>query len=264
MAVLEPIGPTVIRRAESFLLKAQHIDQTFQIDIFAPPGKSDAPLPVVYVTDASFSFGAVTQMVGLLQLGMELPQMVVVGIGYPGSSSPMDIMGLRFREMCPTPAVEFLENLRKTTPAAATFPADVKPGGATAFLNFINDELKPAIEAKYNIDRNDQTHAGMSLGGLFALHGLFTQPKSFQRVIALSPSIWWDNRQILGAEAELASAARDLPVNLFLSMGALEEQAAPIARMVSNLYELDAVLRTRKYPNLRLAMEVFPQSSRRA
>src|SRR5262249_417539 len=160
-------------------------------DVLAPPGKSDTPLPVVYVTDSSFGFGMVSQIVGLLQLGMELPQMVVVGIGYPGSASPMDIMGLRFREMCPTPGTPFLENSPKTTAAAATFPSTIQPGGATAFLNFINDELKPAIEAKYNIDRNDQTHAGMSLGGLLALHGLFTQPKSFQRVVALSPSIWW-------------------------------------------------------------------------
>ena len=261
MAVLEPIGPTVVRRAESFLLKAQHIDQTFQIDVFAPPGEPKGPLPVVYVTDSSFGFGMVAQIVGLLQLGMELPQMVVVGIGYPASVPAMEIMGLRFREMCPTPGTEFLANLRKTNPAAATFPADVKPGGATAFLNFINDELKPLIEAKYSIDRNDQTHAGMSLGGLLALHGLFTQPKSFQRVVALSPSIWWDNRQVLESEAALAETAKDLPVNLFVSIGALEEAAAPVAKMVSNLYALDATLRTRKYPNLRLAMEVFPQET---
>lgn len=261
MAALESIGPTIVRGAESFLLRARHIDQTFQIDVSAPSSEPEKPLPVVYVTDASFGFGMVAQVVRLLQMTGGLPPMVVVGIGYPKSTTAQEVQALRFREFCPTPAVEFLENVRKTMPAAATFPADVQPGGATAFLRFINDELKPLIEAKYKIDTADQTHVGMSLGGLFALHGLFTAPKSFQRVVALSPSIWWDNRQVLESEAALAKAQKDLPVNLFISIGALEEIGAREAKMVSNLYEFDATLRERKYPNLRLAMEVFPQET---
>ena len=83
----------------------------------------------------------------------------------------------------------------------------------------------------------------------------------FQRVIALSPSIWWNGRAIRETENALAKEAKDLPVNLFLSIGALEEIAFPMAKMVSNLYELDAALRGRKYPNLRLAMEVFAQET---
>ena len=186
--------------------------------------------------------------------------LVVVGIGYPAATTAQAVQSLRFREFCPTPAVQFLENLRKTMPPGA-FPADIHPGGAAAFLSFIDDELKPLIEARYPIDTTDQTHAGMSLGGLFALHALFAAPKSFQRVVALSPSIWWDNRAILGAEAAFATDAKDMPVNLFLSIGALEEAVHPVAQMVSNLYVLDATLRSRKYPNLRLAMEVFPQET---
>jgi hypothetical protein len=137
----------------------------------------------------------------------------------------------------------------------------MRPANAPAFLAFINDELKPLIEAKYRIDAGDQTHVGMSLGGLFALYALFAAPQSFQRVVALSPSIWWNDRDILRAEAAFARDARDLPVNLFLSIGALEETGSPTAKMVSNLYEMDAVLRGRKYPSLRQTMEVFPQET---
>ncbi len=260
MAALEPIGPTVVRGAQSFTLKAAQIDQTFQIDVFAPPGDGTAKLPVVYVTDASFGFGAVAQLISLMQVVGELPPMVVVGIGYPADLGMAQVMGLRFREFCPTPATAFLEGLRKTMPPGA-FPEDIRPGGAGAFLSFINDELKPLIEARYPIDTADQTHVGMSLGGLFALHALFAAPGSFQRVVALSPSIWWDDRAILDAEAAFAKDARDLPLNLFLSIGALEEIAHPVARMVSNLYVLDAMLRGRRYPGLRQAMDVFPQET---
>jgi predicted alpha/beta superfamily hydrolase len=257
MAALEPIGPTTVRGAESFLLRAAHIDQTFQIDIYAPPGDPKKPLPVVYVTDASYGFGLVQQTISLMQVARELPRMVVVGIGYPATTDAKDIRLLRFRDFCPTAAREFLEDMRAQLPPGEV-PEATNAGGAAAFLAFINDELKPLVEARHRIDTADQTHAGMSLGGLFALYALFAAPGSFQRVVALSPSIWWDNRQILKAEADFAKDAKDLPVNLYLSIGALEEAAHPVAKMVSNLYEMDAALRGRKYPNLRLAMDVFP------
>jgi predicted alpha/beta superfamily hydrolase len=255
MAALEPIGPTVVRGAESFLLRAKHIDQTFQIDISAPPGEHVKPLPVVYVTDSSFGFGLVAQAINLLQVARELPRMVVVGIGYPAGTEAKAIQGLRFREFCASDDPGYREQARAALPAGEELPV-LAPGGAAAFLSFINDELKPLIEAKYPINANDQTLVGMSLGGLFALHALFTAPASFQRVAALSPSIWWNEREILKTEA--AFTAEDLPVNLFLSVGALEEMAYPVSKMVSNLYELDAALRGRKYPNLRQAMDVFP------
>jgi predicted alpha/beta superfamily hydrolase len=256
-AGLEPIGPTTVRGAESFLLKARHIDQTFQIDIYAPPGEPKKPLPVVYVTDASYGFGMVQQVISLMQVARELPRMVVVGIGYPATMDAKDIRLLRFRDFCPTAAREFLDAMRAQLPPGEV-PEATDAGGAAAFLSFINDELKPLIEARYRIDTADQTHAGMSLGGLFALYGLFAAPRSFQRVVALSPSIWWDNRDILATETAFAKEAKDLPVNLYLSIGALEEAAHPVSKMVSNLYEFEAALRGRKYPSLRLAMDVFP------
>lgn len=259
MASLDPIGPTIVRGAESFLLKAARIDQTFQIDVLAPQGEVKEPLPVIYVTDASYGFGIAAQTVSLMQMSRELPRAVLVGIGYPATIDAKTIRGLRFREFCPTEAPAYVERIRREMPGE--IPDGVLPGGAGAFLAFITDELKPLIEARYPVDVKDQTLSGMSLGGLFALFALFTKPGAFQRVVALSPSIWWDERALVGIEAELAKTAKDLPVNLFTSIGALEEAAYPQAQMVSNLYTLDAALRSRKYPTLRMAMEVFPQET---
>jgi predicted alpha/beta superfamily hydrolase len=259
MAALESIGPTVVRGAESFLLKASQIDQTFQIDVLAPPGEIKAPLPVIYVTDASYGFGVGAQTLSLMQTSRELPRAILVGIGYPQSFDARTIRGLRFREFCPTEGREYVARIRREMPGE--IPDSALPGGAGAFLSFITDELKPAIEARYPVDVKDQTHIGMSLGGLFALFALFRAPAAFQRVIALSPSIWWDERSLLGFEAAYAKDAKDLPVNLFTSIGALEEAAYPEAAMVSNLYAFDATLRGRKYPGLRMAMEVFPQET---
>ncbi len=259
MAALESIGPTVVRGAESFLLKAKAVDQTFQIDVLAPAGEIKKPLPVIYVTDASYGFGIGAQCFSLMQMSREMPRAVVVGIGYPAAHSAKQIQGLRFRDFCPTQGKSYVERIRREMPGE--LPDNIAPGGAAAFLSFILDELKPAIAARFPVDTKDQTHAGMSLGGLFALYALFQAPAAFQRVVALSPSIWWDERAILNDEAAFAKDAKDLKVNLFASIGALEEAAYPPAAMVSNLYAFDAVLRARKYPGLRFAMEVFPQET---
>jgi hypothetical protein len=254
--MLDPIGPTVVRGAESFLLKAAHIDQTFQIDVLAPAGEVKRPLPVIYITDASYGFGMAAQILQMMQMSRELPRAVLVGIGYPQSLDARTIRGLRFREFCPSEGASYVERIRREMPGE--IPDNAAPGGAAAFLSFINNEMKPLIEARWPVDTKDQTLAGMSLGGLFALFALLSAPAAFQRVAALSPSIWWDERGLLAQEAAFAKEAKDLPVNLYVSIGALEEAAYPPAAMVSNLYTFDAALRARKYPKLRLAMDVFP------
>ncbi|MCG2963759.1 alpha/beta hydrolase, partial [Escherichia coli] len=57
--------------------------------------------------------------------------------------------------------------------------------------------LKPQIEKTFSINVLHQTLFGHSLGGLFALYTLFIKATAFQYYIAISPSIWWDNRYIL-------------------------------------------------------------------
>jgi predicted alpha/beta superfamily hydrolase len=136
-------------------------------------------------------------------------------------------------------------------------PANIKQGGADAFLAFIENSVKPFIAARYPIDPADATLAGASMGGLFALHALFRAPCHFRRIIAISPAIYWDERRLLQEEAALAASAADLPVHLFLGVGALEEAMDVNCRFVSNLYELEARLGRRAYPNLDLAFHVF-------
>ncbi|MEJ0028323.1 MAG: alpha/beta hydrolase-fold protein [Rhizomicrobium sp.] len=252
--MLKDPAPTVIRGAESFALAARGIDQIFQIDVLAPPAEADRKLPVIYLLDSSSGFGMAAQIVDLLRSGGALPPAILVGIGYPAEFDAARIGQLRLREFTPTDDPAYRGMVAGTANAV---PADLPLGGAAAFLTFLQDEVKPLIEERYPVDTDDQTLAGMSLGGLFALHTLFDSPRNFQRYVVASPSIWWNGRAIL--EQESASAARggEPAVNLFLSVGGLEEAEHGAARMVSNVYELDARLRRRRYRKLRLALEVF-------
>ncbi len=70
-------------------------------------------------------------------------------------------------------------------------------GGADRFLDFLEQELRPQLAAAFPLHPRQQTLFGHSYGGLFTLHTLFTRPGSFQRYVAASPSIWWNNTHIL-------------------------------------------------------------------
>jgi predicted alpha/beta superfamily hydrolase len=103
----------------------------------------------------------------------------------------------------------------------------------------------------------DRTIAGVSLGGLFPLYVLFYAPETFNRYIAVSPSLWWNDRVILEYEEEFADKHSDLPAKLFLSVGGLEEEQYPDLGMVSSLKEFHERLEDRNYAGLEMEMVVM-------
>jgi predicted alpha/beta superfamily hydrolase len=259
------VGPATIPNSVRYLLRSRHVDQSFLIDVALPlsPLPDDQKAPVVYVLDGNHYFGLVAQTARTLQAGpFPLPATIIVTIGYhaDGPAEEARAMHLRVRDYTPWVDAKVEERYRKA-PAPWTLPPDIRQGGAAAFSAFIETELKPFIASRHTVDRYDETLVGMSLGGLFVLHTLFTAPDTFRRYIAASPGLYWDKRHVFEEEAALASRAQDLPVHLFLSAGGLEEAMDVDSKFVSNVYELEARLRGRSYPNLDLAFHVFPDET---
>ncbi len=75
------------------------------------------------------------------------------------------------------------------------------PGGSAQYRNFLRTELKPLIEGKLRTNGDDAI-IGESLGGLFIIETLLTEPGLFDDYIAISPSLWWE-------EMSLAKRAQD-------------------------------------------------------
>jgi predicted alpha/beta superfamily hydrolase len=193
--------------------------------------------PVVYLLDGDLLFGALTDPTRLLQSRGELPELIIVGIGYGTLWEDTDKIK-RLREIDYTP---------KATPDR----------GAEKFLEFIQQDLFPYIDANYRTDPTDRTIAGISYGGLFPLYVLFDAPETFSRYIAVSPSLWWADRMIFKHEEAFADVHSDLPVKLFLAVGGLEEQQWYDSRMVSNLIEFHKRLEDRNYAGLDMEMVVM-------
>ena len=103
--------------------------------------------------------------------------------------------------------------------------ADPNHGGGQAdkFTHFLVDELKPMIDTRYRTTQDpDETGIlGSSLGGLYSLYAHVHHPEVFGLCGAMSPSIWWANKEILSDIA--ATPAPKDPGHVWLSMGTAED-----------------------------------------
>lgn len=224
------------------------INDNFEIYISLPYlySKTNITYPVLYCLDANVKFGLISNVVNNLgTLSKELPEIIVVGIAYPMKGLEDWVIG-RNRDLTPTRKTEheeyWVERLSNVTGRADIV---VESGQADKFIAFISDELIPYIESNYRVSSKDRRLHGSSLGGLFTLYALFQHPDLFQRYLAGSPSIDWDEPYMYDLENNYAGSHNDLPVKLFMSVGGLES-----SNYLNNLKKMDELLHSRNYPNL--------------
>lgn len=242
--------PVTIPDSELRFLKSRLLGKEYKISVALPTGyaESKETYPVLYLLDADTFFGTIAETVRFLaasrkMFSIEVPDMIVVGVGYPiegrtcytnwDMAKPSKYAGARAKDLTPTEDATM-----------EGWPS----GGASDFMAFIRDDLKPLINSNYRANPEDSTIYGDSLGGLFALHVLFHRPDTFNRYIVLSPSLWWGMKVTLDYERMYANGHAELPARLFLSVGSLER---PID--LQNLQELVQILQKRNYKGLEWA-----------
>ncbi len=98
-------------------------------------------------------------------------------------------------------------------------------GGADAFLEVIEGQVRAEIEKRVTTDPAQQTLWGHSLGGLFVLHTLFTRPDAFTTYAPGSPSLWWADGALLGQpQRGFTTRYAGQPVRVLLSLGGSERE----------------------------------------
>ncbi|MGI9078482.1 MAG: alpha/beta hydrolase [Gemmatimonadaceae bacterium] len=82
-------------------------------------------------------------------------------------------------------------------------------------------DLKPFIDSHYRtlVDAANTGLGGSSLGALASLYLGFSNSATFGKIVAISPSIWWDDRIIL---RDVETLAHKPPLHIFLSAGTAE------------------------------------------
>lgn len=246
MSKLRP--QVTIPDTEIHLIYSSNVNQEFSIFVALPHTytKLDKAYPTLYVLDANGVFGTVTETVRMLTALNEIPEIIIIGIGYPVNSLTKTF-AFRTRDYTPTRVDEWYKEI----------PLPNKPnycgsGGAPQFLRFIREELMPFISTTYRTISQDDAILGFSFGGLFALYTLFDKPSTFQRYIIGSPTVWWDESVILSHEQNFAANNTDLSAKFFMSVGANENE-----RMVTGMQTLAKAMQDRRYKNLEMKTHIF-------
>ncbi len=189
-----------------FNLVSPETGTSYVIFIEAPPLKtSPGPWPVMLFMDGDDQFPVALAAYREARAAGLVPPTLLVGVGYGASYTKA--VNKRGRDYTPT--------------AHSDEPAS---GGAAAFAKFLTATLWPELERSFPLNRKFRGIAGHSLGSLLVLAVLCQEPGFFTHYLASAPSIWWDNRSILGWVAERQARNEALSAKLFIGVG--EEDTA--------------------------------------
>ena len=263
------VTPTEVRLhgSEVHVLRSHAVGDDFEISVFPPMVPVDGPVPVVYCSDANLTVGMAANIVQMLQGGAEIPPVGLVCVGYPlGGDDLVQVVRLRTRDFMATN-----DPVREAGHSEMASIDGVRGGGADAFLEFLTGELRPWVDANFDVT-DDSTYVGYSDGGLFGTYTLFHRPSAFRRYVIGSPSLCWNREVSTAYEAEYAAKHDDLDATVFLCAGADEEvlppaMPDPVARLLRGAdrakltRELGESLESRGYPSLNLTTRIFPEET---
>jgi predicted alpha/beta superfamily hydrolase len=202
-----------VRTHEGFHSRYLEHDRT--IIVYLPPGydaQTADRYPVLYLHDGQNVFDRATSIgeewhvdeaAQTLILAGEIQPLIVVGIYNTGVH--------RINEYTPTRGAE-------------------GGGHAGDYGRMLVEELKPFVDATYKTLPSAASTAigGSSLGGLLTMHLGLRYPTAFGRLAVMSPSVWWDDREIL---REVEALPAKLPMRIWLDAGTAEgEQVIADAR----------------------------------
>jgi uncharacterized protein len=247
-----------IAASEVRTMKSKRTGLEYRISV-ALPNSYDSQLqrqyPTIYLTDANWHFGMVTDLTRVTSRGPALSEAIVVGIGYavdddgPSDVARTQVLKLRTQDLTPVTDRKMVQD------TARLYKEDIKTGGANKFLKFIQTELIPVIEANYRANSTDRILVGHSLGGLFALFALFQEPRLFRGYVAADPSIGYADKAMLAIEGRFARSHKALPAKLYMAVGELGE-VYPYSDMVSGMIQFAARLESRHYKGFTLTKQI--------
>lgn len=194
-----PSDARVIPLGFSHTLHSQVLSADREINVWVPPGyeSGDQRYTTLYLVDGGLDQDF-PHIAGLGQLGAvsyTYETLIIVGIR----------TGVRIAELTPQPTdARYLQ----------AFP---NAGGAANFRAYLRDEVIPFIEARYRTGPR-RALIGESLAGLFVVDTLLSEPTLFNDYIAVSPSLWWDDRVYARSAAARLAANTAEGRRLYLSI----------------------------------------------
>jgi hypothetical protein len=128
-------------------------------------------------------------------------------------------------------------------------------GGAEDFVLFLNNELRPKLEADFAADTSRQNRVilGHSFGGLLCTYAFTVHNEVFGNYIILSPSLWYDDEIMLRLEQEHRAVNTGAHHLVFMGLGELESDGRMLAPYVAWCQRLQG-----QYADMRFTSHIEP------
>ena len=209
--VVRPLAPTKhpIGRLHNYTFHSGILPDDRTISVYLPPQYDQQPdrqFPVFYLHDGQNLFDPDTSFVAghTWRAGTTADS-----LNYSGKAEPVILVGTWNTGM---------RRMAEYTPTR-----DYRLGGGEGhrYARLLVEELKPWIDNNFRTlpDVADTALGGSSLGGLITLYIGLEYPKVFGKLAAISPSVWWNQRSILGFVAE---AEPEYRAKIWLDIGTSE------------------------------------------
>ena len=161
----------------SFKLKSDVLQSERELNVWLPAsyGSGDRTYSALFVIDGGMEqdFHHISGLAQLATINGSFQELIVVGIKTEN----------RFMELTHKP----------TDPRYIRTPATA--GKSDIFLRHITDEVIPFVNKRYRVGER-RAVIGESLAGLFVAEVFLKSPRTFTDYIAISPSLWWDDKRL--------------------------------------------------------------------
>lgn len=228
--------------AHSAILKSDR-----KVWIHLPDGytaNSAERFPVIYVLDGATQFRSLVTITEHLSDKHLAPKMIVVGV----------LQGNRMVDL--------------TFGKDKEFPNLIS--GGEQFLDYIEKELIPHIDAKYPTTPY-RTFVGHSVGGLAVVHSLLHRPHLFRNYISLEGAIWWNEHYLVKEAKALLGNPSYAGKTLYLAMANHFEKKLSLQQVRRDKTEDSDLVRANleliddfakhKKSALRLGQQYYPNDS---
>ena len=178
-------------------MNSKLLEEDRELWIWTPPDyeeKQDS-FGVIFLLDGPWNFHHTSATAQFLSRNGRMPEMIIVGIANTD----------RTRDLTP-------KNLSDTT---GRFPTS---GGADRFLDFMEQELIPHVDATFRT-REYRVLIGHSFGGLFVNHTIVHRPHLFNDYLSISPSLWWDDQRLVEQTRTYFQENEGIKGYLYMTMG---------------------------------------------
>ncbi len=178
--------------------------------VYLPPGykrDTERRYPVLYLQDGQNLFDGATSFIPGHEWRVDETAEALI---HSGQIEPLIIVAIYNAGK---------ERINEYTPTKD--PALHQGGKAGRYAKMLITELKPLIDSQYRTkaDAANTGIGGSSLGALISLYVGLKYPDVFGRLAILSPSIWWNKRDILRRYEHLS---HKLPLRIWLDTGTNE------------------------------------------